>query len=88
MGMILQAALLLYTHCSVCIEYLDYSLEMFFKRHVNILMLNLIIRMSSSERVAQNQIYGIPCFLNFMACETIGGGEQPHQNAGGLHHYK
>ena len=88
MDMVLEAALLLYIQCSICIAYLDYSLEMFFKRHVNILMLNLIIRMSSSERVAQNQIYGIPYFLKVMACETIGGGEQPHQNAGGLHHYK
>jgi hypothetical protein len=48
--------------CSVCIEYLDYSLKMFFKRRANTLMVNCFILMSWLEIVTQSRIHGIPYF--------------------------
>ena len=89
MDMILEAAILLYMLCSVCIGYPNYSLKMSCKRRVNILMVTFFILMSSSEIVAQNQIYGIPYFpfcitlqwLSYnklIGCETIRR-EQPHE---------
>ena len=68
MDVILEAAIPIYMNRVVCVEYLDFCLEMVVKKRDNILMRNLWCLLTSSEMVAQTRFYGV---LYFVFCVPL-----------------